>query len=69
MKHRCHATGCNTEVPPKMFMCRKHWYALPKWMRTRIWDLYRSGQEIDKEPSELYLIHARACIKYLEDHT
>ena len=65
-RHTCHATGCSTAVPPKMFMCRSHWFALPKALRDAIWRTYRPGQEITKTPSPEYLEAARAAIAYLE---
>lgn len=46
--HYCHArrlTGCNAEVAPKMFMCKRHWFRLPKKMRDAIWAAYQPGQE------------------------
>jgi hypothetical protein len=67
MKHHCHATGCTHPVPPKLFMCRNHWYSLPKDMRDRIWKTYRRGQEIDKRPSAEYLEASRAAIKFIEE--
>ena len=62
MAHVCHAEQCNTPVPPKMFMCRKHWYTVPKPLRDAIWAEYRPGQEIDKRPSDAYMEVARAAI-------
>lgn len=58
-KHFCHAYGCQVEVEPKMFMCRSHWFRVPKELRDRIWALYRPGQELDKQPSRFYLEAAR----------
>lgn len=55
MTHECHAHGCNVEVPPKLFMCKPHWYSLRKKIRDAIWDEYRPGQETDKNPSERYM--------------
>lgn len=46
MTHTCHAIGCNTLVPPKMFMCKPHWFELPPVDRDLIWALYNPGQEI-----------------------
>lgn len=63
--HLCHATGCKQAVPPRMFMCRTHWYRLPKAMRDAIWAAYRPGQEIRKDPTPEYLAVARRCIAYL----
>lgn len=67
MIHRCHASGCNRAVPARMFMCRDHWYALPKPMRDAIWATYRPGQERDKRPSAEYLENARTAIAWLAD--
>ena len=62
MPHRCHAIGCEAEVPPTMLMCRAHWFAVPKPLRKDVWRLYRRGQEITKDPSPEYLAAARAAI-------
>lgn len=62
-EHTCHAQGCETEVPPAMFMCRRHWFMVPKAMRDEIWRTYRRGQEITKTPSLEYLDAARSAIQ------
>lgn len=67
-RHTCHATGCDAVIPPRLFMCRAHWFALPKAMRDEIWDVYVSGQEVRKNPTGEYLEVARRCIEYLEEH-
>lgn len=63
--HTCHARGCEAEVPPAMFMCKKHWFALPKPLRDEVWRTYRRGQEVSKDPSKAYLEAASAAIDYL----
>jgi hypothetical protein len=65
--HTCHAPGCRLAVPPKLFACKGHWYALPKPMRDAIWATYRPGQEIDKLPSPEYLTAAGAAAVYLAE--
>ena len=55
MTHICHAHQCSVPVPPAMFMCKKHWYALRKPLRDAVWATYRPGQEVDKRPSMAYL--------------
>ncbi len=55
MKHHCHAYGCQLPVPPRMFMCRKHWGMLDRRLQLAIWRYYRPGQENDKKPSVQYL--------------
>lgn len=53
--HHCHWIGCEVPVPPKMWGCRAHWYALPKDLRNQIWRTYVPGQEISKTPSREYI--------------
>ncbi|MGI9507139.1 MAG: hypothetical protein ACR2RE_29205 [Geminicoccaceae bacterium] len=65
IEHTCHAIGCEKAVPPKMFMCKYHWFMLPKSLRNEIWKAYRPGQEIDKTPSEDYLMAAKEAIIWL----
>ena len=60
--HLCHAVGCPATVPPKMFMCRRHWFALPAPIRAAIWKEYRPGQELDKTPSLRYMAVQRWAI-------
>lgn len=55
MSHTCHSMGCERQVPPKMFMCREHWFELPKSDRDTVWNLYIPGQEIHKNPSREYI--------------
>lgn len=44
MNHRCHAKGCTVAVPPRMLMCRRHWFMVPADLRAAVWDEYgRSG--------------------------
>lgn len=65
MSHRCHAHACYTQVPPRMFMCRRHWSKLRPQVRAAVWREYRSGQERDKRPSDRYLAVASLAIAEL----
>lgn len=65
MKHLCHARNCKVEVDPSMFMCRRHWWMVPGYLRAAIWDNYRPGQEIDKSPSKEYLNVALQAINHV----
>lgn len=58
-KHECHWPGCNQQVPPAMWGCKRHWFILPKSLRDKVWKTYRPGQEIDMRPSDEYLTVAR----------
>ena len=61
MSHICHALRCSIPVPPKMLMCKMHWWMVPKLLRDEVWATYRPGQEVDKRPSGEYLTaHVRA---------
>lgn len=63
--HTCHATGCTTEVPERYLMCRRHWWMVPRGMQQRLWQVYRPGQEITKDPSPEYLDVAMEIIHYV----
>lgn len=65
MTHTCHWPGCPKAVPPSMWGCKAHWFALPKHLRDRIWATYRAGQEIDKRPSDSYLDAARSVQEWI----
>lgn len=65
MAHHCHATGCSVKVPPEMFMCKRHWFSLPKAMRDRIWATYRPGQCDDWKISHEYANAARAAVRFI----
>jgi hypothetical protein len=57
--HTCHWPGCNAVVPPAMWGCKPHWFALPPLLRAKIWAAYRPGQEVSKDPSRYYLAVAQ----------
>ena len=65
MSHRCHATGCTVEVPPEMFMCKRHWLSLPKKLRSLVWTNYRPGQCDDWGISHEYADAAREAVRYV----
>lgn len=54
-EHTCHWPGCGKAVPPSMWGCKQHWFALPKRLRDKVWATYRPGQEITKTPSASYI--------------
>jgi hypothetical protein len=65
MAHHCHATECPREVPPEMFMCRYHWFMLPREFRNDIWRTYRAGQCDDWHISHAYAEAARRAVRYI----
>src|SRR5262245_62012815 len=65
MSHTCHAPGCKRLVPPKMFACKPHWFALPQKIRDAIWREYQRGQEISKRPTYRYMAVQRLACAYL----
>lgn len=60
--HLCHANDCTERVPPRMLMCKRHWYMVPKPLRDAVWDNYVPGQERRKDPTAAYLSAAQAAI-------
>lgn len=60
--HTCHAAGCTTNCAPSMFMCRRHWFMVPKDLRDAIWMTYEPGQEQTKDASAEYLETAHEAI-------
>jgi len=67
MAHHCHATNCSRDVPPSMFMCKAHWFSLPKAMQRKIWATYRRGQEDDKQPSRAYCLAAIEAVTFIAE--
>jgi hypothetical protein len=65
MTHTCHAPHCTRAVPPHMYACSEHWYALPKVYRDAVWRVYVPGQERRKDPSPSYMAVQRAACAYL----
>lgn len=65
MAHHCHATKCTVEVPPEMFMCKRHWSRLTFIMRSNIWSHYRVGKCDDMRPSAGYCRAAKIAVTYL----
>jgi hypothetical protein len=67
--HRCHWPGCELQVPPAMWGCRRHWYKLPHDIRQQIWATYRTGQEIDRKVSAAYIDAARAAQEWISEQS
>lgn len=63
--HTCHAEQCEVRVPPKIFMCKKHWYTLPKALRDEVWLHYSVGQEMRMNPTPEYLNVATRCVRFV----
>lgn len=61
-EHLCHADFCNVKTPPSRLMCLKHWRKVPVVLRHLVWETYRPGQEVDKQPSDEYLLAAEKAI-------
>lgn len=65
--HVCHATRCTVQVPPKMLMCRRHWYMVPKPLRDAVWAAYVPGQEIRKDPTDEYMAAQQQAVLAVEE--
>ena len=66
--HQCHWPGCIKQVPPAMWGCKPHWFALPKALRDLIWATYKPGQEVTMTPSAAYLEAAEAVQKWIKEN-
>lgn len=64
-RHECHWPGCEEQVPPAMWGCRRHWYALPVELRRAIWRAYEPGQEVAGMPSKKYVEVARQVQEWI----
>jgi hypothetical protein len=65
--HHCHWPGCERQVPPAMWGCKEHWFALPAALRARVWATYKPGQEVNGTPSAEYLAVARAVQAWIAE--
>jgi hypothetical protein len=65
--HTCHWPGCAKQVPPAMWGCKTHWFALPSQLRNLIWRYYRPGQERDMKPSAEYIATAHKVQQWIVD--
>lgn len=66
--HECHAKGCLVRVAPRLLMCHRHWYMVPRATRIAILNTYRRGQERDKRPSLAWRRAARRAIDLVSAH-
>jgi hypothetical protein len=66
--HTCHWPGCTRQVPPAMWGCKAHWYALPQDLRDQIWRTYRPGQEKTLTPSRAYVEAALKVQAWIAAH-
>lgn len=60
--HTCHWPGCFANVKPAFWGCPQHWFALPRDLRSMIWNCYVPGQETTKVVSLRYL-HAAELVQ------
>lgn len=65
--HHCHWPGCAKQVPPAMWGCKSHWFALPAGLRARVWSAYLPGQEVNGTPSAAYLQVAHDVQQWISD--
>ncbi len=67
MKHYCHAYKCQTEVPPEMLMCRRHWGMVPSKLKSRVKKEYQRGQCETRQVSVEWLKAAREAINAVRE--
>lgn len=42
MNHTCSAFGCREPVKRPKFMCKEHWFQVPKKIRDEVWTAHRA---------------------------
>lgn len=42
-EHTCPHGACDAPIERGRFACRRHWFALPGWLRSRILVAYNTG--------------------------
>lgn len=67
MRHTCHARRCETPVPPRLFMCRRHWFMVPEPLRAEIKAEYRPPQCKTKRPSRAWVTAAIAAVRAVDE--
>lgn len=67
MSATCAVTRCQCRVQPGKLMCRDHWFAVPKPIRTRIWRTYRAAQEASQFHARIDQAHLRSRIAAYRD--
>lgn len=65
--HKCHWPDCDQNVPPAMWGCKRHWFALPLEIRNGIWRTYGPGQEIDLRPSNSYMTATQRAYQWIAE--
>jgi hypothetical protein len=63
--HHCHWPGCKRQVAPAKWGCYEHWMKLPAEIRSKIWQAFRPGQEVDQRPSRQYVEAAREAQEWI----
>lgn len=48
MSHECPKVGCMLTVPDHQLMCRTHWFMVPKALRSRVWETYKTAPLSDE---------------------
>lgn len=63
--HHCHWPDCTAQVPPAVWGCRRHWFKLPLYLRSKIWRTFQPGQEKTMTPSAEYLETANEVQRWI----
>lgn len=67
--HECHWPGCEVQCPPAKWGCSPHWFRLPLTIRIAIWNAFKPGQEIKRNPKREYILAARRAQKWILNHS
>lgn len=45
---------CKKSIPAERIFCARHWFKVPKPLRDRIWDLYRSESGSERHRAAVF---------------
>lgn len=58
--HICPVPGGTAEVETSKLMCSRHWYTVPKRLRSKLWAAWRNGAGMG---TKAHLDAMRECIR------
>lgn len=66
--HHCHWPGCGKQCKPAYWGCYSCWMKLPKYLRDKIWETFKPGQEVNATPSREYIQVAREVQQWIKEN-
>lgn len=67
-EHTCHWPGCGKQCKPAYWGCYSCWMRLPRYLREKIWETFKPGQEVKGTPSREYVAVAREVQEWIREN-